>query len=156
MYSTCNQHASSCVLFSFSTLSTPHPQNPLSHPPHPHPHTHTPTGHRLHPTELHRLLNQLDPANTGRVARAQLAASMMDFAALHQGRHRDLWLSSVRRVFAELDCNGDGIIDADEIVACVGEMLPAQEVCGCGWGGCGECTSMCVCTMLVYFLYAHA
>lgn len=85
-------------------------------------------GHRLHPSELHRLLDQLDPAHTGSVSRAHVAAAVMDFAALHQGRHRDLWLSSVRRVFDGLDANGDGVLSTEEIVEAIKEKLPATEV----------------------------
>lgn len=65
------------------------------------------------------------------VGRAQVAAAVMDFAALHQGRHRDLWLSSVRRVFDGLDANGDGVLSTGEIVEAIREKVPATEVGGC-------------------------
>ena len=45
----------------------------LTTPPPPRP----PAGYRLAPEELERLLDQLDTANTGKVAKSQLAASQV-------------------------------------------------------------------------------
>lgn len=38
------------------------------------------------------------------------------------------WLACARRAFAELDPDGDGVAQADDIVACLRAKLPPSEV----------------------------
>ena len=42
------------------------------------------------------------------------------------------WLACARRAFAELDPDGDGVAQADDIVACLRAKLPPSEVRGPG------------------------
>lgn len=84
-------------------------------------------GYRLSPEELDRLLDQLDTANTGTVARSQLVASQIDWAVL-QSNQAERWLSLARSAFAELDTDGDGHLSMEEIVASLRTKLPPAEV----------------------------
>ena len=45
-----------------------------------------------------------------------------------QARHVERWLACARRAFAELDPDGDGVAQADDIVACLRAKLPPSEV----------------------------
>lgn len=64
--------------------------------------------------------------HTGHVAKGQLAASQIDWAALQ--RDRDNWLRCVRRAFDEFDADHDGVCSLDEILACLKAKLPLTEV----------------------------
>lgn len=75
---------------------------------------------------LERLLDQVDVGHTGHVAKGQLAASQIDWAALQ--RDRDHWLRCVRHAFDEFDADHDGVCSLDEIVACLKAKLPLTEV----------------------------
>ncbi len=48
-----------------------------------------------------------------------------------QARHVERWLACARRAFAELDPDGDGVAQADDIVACLRAKLPPSEVLPC-------------------------
>ncbi|EFN52073.1 hypothetical protein CHLNCDRAFT_32668 [Chlorella variabilis] len=84
-------------------------------------------GYRLSPEELERLLDQLDPGNTGKVAKIQVAASQIDWRVLQQG-HTERWLKCVQRAFQDLDLDGDGIISSREMVTSLCNKLPKDEV----------------------------
>lgn len=84
-------------------------------------------GYRLSPEELERLLDQLDPGNTGKVAKSQVAASQIDWRVLQQSQ-TERWLKCVRRAFMDLDTDGDGIISSDDMVAMLRNKLPKAEV----------------------------
>ncbi len=47
--------------------------------------------------------------------------------AAPQARHVERWLACARRAFAELDPDGDGVAQADDIVACLRAKLPPSE-----------------------------
>ena len=83
-------------------------------------------GYKLERGEAERLLDQVDVGHTGHVAKGQLAASQIDWAALQ--RDRDHWLRCVRRAFDEFDADHDGVCSLDEIVACLKAKLPLTEV----------------------------
>ncbi|PSC73235.1 Pkinase-domain-containing [Micractinium conductrix] len=84
-------------------------------------------GYRLTPEELERLLDQLDPGNTGKVAKAQVAASQIDWRVMQQSQ-TERWLKCVRSAFQDLDTDGDGIISSGEMVAMLRNKLPQAEV----------------------------
>jgi calcium-dependent protein kinase len=91
-------------------------------------------GYKLESGEAERLLDQVDVGHTGHVAKGQLAASQIDWAALQRDRER--WLARVRRAFDEFDADHDGVCGWDEIVACLRAKLPLTEVCRqpyCSW-----------------------
>lgn len=46
-----------------------------------------------------------------------------------QRLHKGQWLESAHAVFNEIDKDGDGVIDAAEITAFLGQNLSAYEVC---------------------------
>ena len=50
--------------------------------------------------------------------------------AAPQARHVERWLACARRAFAELDPDGDGVAQADDIVACLRAKLPPSEARG--------------------------
>ena len=81
----------------------------------------------MNPNEVEQLLDQVDLAQTGQVAKSQIAASQIDWAAV-QKRNADQWLASVQRVFETFDTDADGVIAADQIVDCLRSKLPASEV----------------------------
>ena len=83
-------------------------------------------GYKLERGEAERLLDQVDVGHTGHVAKGQLAASQIDWAALQ--RDRDHWLRCVRRAFDEFDADHDGVCSLDEIMACLKAKLPLTEV----------------------------
>jgi hypothetical protein len=45
-----------------------------------------------------------------------------------QGKYKELWLQSVRHVFEEMDTDGDGRLDREELMGHLGEHLQPQEV----------------------------
>lgn len=84
-------------------------------------------GYRLTGEELERLLDQLDPGNTGKVAKTQVAASQIDWRVLQQSQ-TERWLQCACAAFSTLDMDGDGFISGDEMVAMLRNKLPAEEV----------------------------
>lgn len=84
-------------------------------------------GYRLSPEELERLLDQLDPGNTGKVAKSQVAASQIDWRVMQQSQ-TERWLKCVKQAFMDLDIDGDGIISGEEMVALLRNKLPGAEV----------------------------
>lgn len=71
-------------------------------------------GYRLSAEEIERLLDQLDPGNTGKVGKSQVAASQMDWSVLQQNQ-TERWLKCVRRAFQDLDTDNDGIISSGDM-----------------------------------------
>lgn len=84
-------------------------------------------GYKLEVDEIEQLLDQVDTAHTGQVARSQLAASQMDWQATQQN-HAEQWLASVHKVFQTFDTDADGVIAYEQIVECLRSKLPSSEV----------------------------
>lgn len=84
-------------------------------------------GYRLEPCEISRLLEQVDASNSGKVKRAALAASQIDWRHLQQN-HMDTWLDIARRAFAALDHNGDGLLHVSDIMSSLRSKLPHDEL----------------------------
>jgi calcium-dependent protein kinase len=94
-------------------------------------------GYRLEPSELGRLVDVVDASHSGRVRRAALAASQIDWRALQRGGGgggggggvlRDEWLDVAARAFRALDTDGDGVLRAEDIVASLRVKLPEDEL----------------------------
>ncbi len=85
------------------------------------------SGYKLELDEVEQLLDQIDTAHTGQVAKSQLAASQMDWQAMQQN-HADQWLASVHKVFQSFDTDADGVIASEQILECLRAKLPASEV----------------------------
>ena len=77
---------------------------------------------------MQQLLDQIDTAHTGQLAKSQIAASQIDWQAVQQ-RNADQWLASVHKVFKSFDTDADGVIAPDQIVDCLRTKLPSSEVC---------------------------
>ncbi len=45
-----------------------------------------------------------------------------------QGKYRELWLESVRSAFSEIDVDGSGYIEQEELVAYLADRLSPYEV----------------------------
>mgnify|MGYP001806592991 CR=1 FL=1 len=84
-------------------------------------------GYRLEPCEIARLLEQVDTSNSGKVKRAALAASQIDWRHLQQN-HMDHWLDIAHRAFAALDHNGDGLLHVSDIMSSLKSKLPQDEL----------------------------
>jgi len=84
-------------------------------------------GYKLTPEEVNNLLDQLDPGNTGHVAKSQLAASQMDWKALQENQ-TERWFRCARRAFADLDSDKDGLVSTEDMVALLRHKLPPAEV----------------------------
>eukprot|EP00891_Asterochloris_glomerata_P002541 jgi/Astpho2/2541/Aster-04254 len=82
-------------------------------------------GYKLDEKEVTQLLDSLDLAHTGLVAKSQLAASQIDW---REQNHAEQWLHCVRRAFEDFDTDHDGVIALEEIIACLRSKLPPQEV----------------------------
>ena len=92
-------------------------------PPRPTCPTPPPAGYRLAPEELERLLDQLDTANTGKVAKSQLAAS--------QVRRRGVACAAVRGVLefqAGLPCCRGSLAGASLPFALPHPALPQPSI----------------------------
>lgn len=87
----------------------------------------TEMGYKLAPDEVDRLLDQLDPGNTGQVGKTQLAASQMDWRAVQENQ-TERWLRCARRAFADLDSDKDGLVSTDDMMALLRHKLPPSEV----------------------------
>ena len=78
---------------------------------------HHPTipGFKLEDGEMTRLLENVDLSHRGRVNKAAIAASQLDWKELQQ-RHAERWSSLVRHTFGELDADHDGFLKASDII----------------------------------------
>ena len=77
---------------------------------------------------MEQLLDQIDTAHTGQVAKSQLVASQIDWRATQQN-HAEQWLASVQKVFQSFDTDKDGIIAYEQILECLRSKVPSSEVC---------------------------
>eukprot|EP00878_Enallax_costatus_P003362 GHUV01003571.1.p1 GENE.GHUV01003571.1~~GHUV01003571.1.p1 ORF type:complete len:609 (+),score=221.69 GHUV01003571.1:1048-2874(+) len=84
-------------------------------------------GYMLEPSEIGRLLEQVDVSNSGKVRRAALAASQIDWRYLQQNRVSD-WLEIAHRAFASLDQDSDGRLTVSEILSSLRAKLPPDEL----------------------------
>ena len=84
-------------------------------------------GYTLDVEEVDQLLDHIDTAHTGVVAKSQLAASQIDWQAMQQS-NAERWLASAHKVFRHFDTDEDGIIASEQIVACLRSKLPPSEV----------------------------
>lgn len=84
-------------------------------------------GYKLEPSEIGRLLEQVDTSNSGKVRRAALAASQIDWRYLQQNRVED-WLTIAHRAFASLDTDSDGCLSVQDIMASLKAKLPSDEL----------------------------
>lgn len=99
-------------------------------------------GYKLDVDEVEQLLDHVDTAHTGVVAKSQLAASQIDWEAMQQS-NAERWLASARKVFQDFDTDQDGIISSEQIVDCLRSKLPPSEVSllQCCWTGLCTCCS---------------
>lgn len=86
-------------------------------------------GYKLADDELERLLDQLDANHTGQIKKMQFAASQIDWKAL-QRSNTERWIEHARKVFAELDVDGDGVLNSEEMTNLLRRKLPPSEVEG--------------------------
>lgn len=84
-------------------------------------------GYKLEPSEIGRLLEQVDVSNSGKVRRAALAASQIDWRYLQQNRVSD-WLDIAHRAFASLDKDKDGILTVGDVLASLKAKLSPHEL----------------------------
>jgi hypothetical protein len=84
------------------------------------------------------------------VAKPQFAASQMDWAAL-QADH-SAWLGRVRRAFATLDADGDGVASVEEIAARLSLKLPLSEA----RARCPFCWAPLTCAVFLTMTHAEA
>lgn len=84
-------------------------------------------GYRLGDREAGELFDAVDVERQGEVGKAELSASLVDWKWV-QDTYADRWVDSVKRVFEELDKDGDGELDADEIAAAFSGHLCPYEV----------------------------
>lgn len=85
------------------------------------------SGYKLELDEVEQLLDQIDTAHTGQVAKSQLVASQIDWRATQQN-HAEQWLASVQKVFQSFDTDRDGVIAYEQILECLRSKVPASEV----------------------------
>ena len=68
-----------------------------------------------------RLLENVDLSHKGRVKKAMIAASQLDWKELQQ-RNSERWSALVRHTFGALDTDHDGLLKASDIIeVCVSE-----------------------------------
>jgi calcium-dependent protein kinase len=84
-------------------------------------------GYKIDDQEAGELFDAVDVERRGVVAKADLSASLVDWKWV-QDTFADRWVESVRRVFEELDKDGDGELDATEIAAAFSGHLCPYEV----------------------------
>jgi hypothetical protein len=84
-------------------------------------------GYKIDDREAGELFDAVDVERRGIVAKADLSASLVDWKWV-QDTFADRWVESVRRVFEELDKDGDGQLDATEIAAAFSGHLCPYEV----------------------------
>lgn len=100
----------------------------------------TEMGYKLSDDELERLLDQLDANHTGQIKKMQFAASQIDWKAL-QRNNTDVWIDHARKVFADLDVDGDGVLNCEEMTNLLRRKLPPSEVEGALRHAIAEATS---------------
>jgi hypothetical protein len=89
----------------------------------------------------------VDTSRSGKVRRAALAASQVDWRHLQQNNVAE-WLDIAHRAFAALDKDKDGVLRLGEIMASIRAKLPEDELqgvihqalqeAGVGPGGCAR------------------
>ncbi|GBF90915.1 calcium-dependent kinase [Raphidocelis subcapitata] len=84
-------------------------------------------GFRLRPSEAAALADTMDTSGSGKVRRAAVAASQVDWRWL-QTNDVDAWLDIAARAFRSLDRDRDGVLSLDEIVASMRAKLPDDEL----------------------------
>ncbi|EFJ45485.1 hypothetical protein VOLCADRAFT_105941 [Volvox carteri f. nagariensis] len=84
-------------------------------------------GFKLAPSEVSRLMEQVDLEGSGGIDQAAFAASQMDWRHL-QKNHTELWLDLAAKAFREMDTNGDGVLEVNELLTALRERLPPDEV----------------------------
>jgi Ca2+-binding EF-hand superfamily protein len=84
-------------------------------------------GYRVEEAEAAELFDVVDVERRGAVERAELSASLLDWKWL-QDTFKDRWVESVQRVFQNLDKDGDGALDANEVAAAFSGHLDDYEV----------------------------
>lgn len=84
-------------------------------------------GYKIDDREAGELFDAVDVERRGIVAKADLSASLVDWKWV-QDTYADRWVESVRRVFEELDTDGDGELDAKEIAGAFSGHLCPYEV----------------------------
>ncbi|CAL8463594.1 g3128 [Coccomyxa elongata] len=84
-------------------------------------------GYDVDQDEVDALVRQLDVDKSGHLDSAEVAASIIDWHAL-QGRYRDLWQEYARRAFEQIDTDGSGYIEREELVAYLANKLSPYEV----------------------------
>lgn len=84
-------------------------------------------GFKLLPSEIDRLLDQVDPSHTGLVQRGQVVACLMDWRVMQQ-TFSDQWLALSRHTFEAMDENHDGLIGVEDLIASLKRKLPGEEV----------------------------
>lgn len=72
---------------------------------------------------------QVDTSRSGKVRRAALAASQVDWRHLQQNNVAE-WLDIAHRAFAALDKDKDGVLRLGEIMASIRAKLPEDELQG--------------------------
>lgn len=100
----------------------------------------TEMGYKLSEDELERLLDQLDANHTGQIKKMQFAASQIDWKAL-QRNNTERWIDHARKVFADLDIDGDGVLNCEEMTNLLRRKLPPAEVEGALRHAIAEATS---------------
>ncbi|GIL70760.1 hypothetical protein Vretimale_3845 [Volvox reticuliferus] len=84
-------------------------------------------GFKLDPSEVSRLMEQVDLEGSGAIDQAAFAASQMDWRHL-QKNHAEVWLDLAAKAFRDMDTNGDGVLEADELLAALRERLPPDDI----------------------------
>ncbi|KAG2453493.1 hypothetical protein HYH02_001713 [Chlamydomonas schloesseri] len=84
-------------------------------------------GFRLAPSEVTRLMEQVDLDGTGVIDKADFAASQMDWRYL-QRNHTELWLELAGKAFREMDKDGSGVLTVPELLEALRARLPPDEV----------------------------
>lgn len=84
-------------------------------------------GYRLRPSELHRLIEQVDTSGSGKVRRAAFAASQIDWSHLQQHSKAE-WLKIAWHAFQHLDRDKDGVLRTSDIICSLRAKLPEDEL----------------------------
>ena len=84
-------------------------------------------GYHIDDQEASELFDAVDVDRTGTVLKEDISASLVDWKWV-QDTFADRWVDSVRRVFQDLDKDGDGFLGASEIAAAFSGHLDTYEV----------------------------